>query len=88
MTLDISRMTDQELRRLIAAWCSEFGSVKNVKIFRVRETRICDFAAIEMSARNEALEVARKLGDSDFGSVVIMKLRQEQKSLPAFLRRQ
>lgn len=86
MTLDLSR-PDQELIQMIMEWCAQFGSVKNVEVFRITEPRSCTFAAVEMSARNEAIEVFNALGTTDFGSVVMIKLEQEEKSIPEFLRR-
>lgn len=86
MTLDLSR-PDQELIQMITEWCSQFGPVKNVEIFRIAEPRSCTFAAVEMSSRNEAIEVFKAMGATDFGSVVMIKLEQEEKSIPEFLRR-
>jgi hypothetical protein len=70
--VDLKR-SDQELSLEVTTHCSEFGVVNLVKIHRGPK----DFALVEMSTHNEALNLAAHYRRTSFGSCVLLYLEQK-----------
>jgi hypothetical protein len=88
MTLDLLRLSDSEVQRMLTRYCTAFGTVRFVEIRRLTGVANCNLAVVEMANRNDAIRTAEALGEVDIGSTVLIKLEQEEKSIPAFLKRQ
>jgi hypothetical protein len=87
MTLDLLRLSDSDLKRLLTECCAAFGSVRLVEIRRSLGAAGCNLAVVQMAARGEAINAAQALGEVDIGSAVVIQLEQEEKWIPAFLKR-
>ena len=57
ITVDLTKSTDEEIKRLICDLCHEFGTVVDVKIERKLSTPV---AIVKMSEAIEALRVNRE----------------------------
>ena len=66
------RQSAQELSRFITARCSDFGTVKSVKIHRSPKP----FALVEMASLYEALELAAHYERTSFGACVLLYLEE------------
>ena len=73
---------NSEMEELISERCSEFGLVTDIEIRRDHDPYRYDMAIVEMSTEEEASEVVRQLGGSEWGSCVMMKICHEGKLLP------
>ncbi len=71
--IDLTK-SDRELSILIASRCSEFGTVKSIKIHR----RPTPFALVEMSTQDEVLELAAYYDRTVFGTTVLLHLEQQK----------
>ena len=76
MTLDLSRLTDQELLRMIAERCSEFGSVVSVRILHSDRASTYHFAVVRMSTPAESSALFMEMGTSNDGDSVVIRLEQ------------
>lgn len=74
--LDLARLTREELERVITERCSQYGTVVGVVI--VQDSARHDFAlaSVEMSSREEANQVLRRLGDSRVDDAVVIRIEQ------------
>lgn len=77
ITLDLARLSREELERIITERCSEFGSVATVVIVQDSAHYNFALASVEMSRREEAMEVLRRLGDSLVDGAVVIRIEQE-----------
>ena len=72
--IDLTK-SDRELTILITSRCSEFGTVRSVKIHR----RPTPFALVEMATHEEVLELAAYFERTVFGTSVLLHLEQPNK---------
>ena len=77
ISLDLARLSRQELERIITERCSQFGSVSGVVIVQDSANYNFALASVEMSTRAEALDVLRRLGDSLVDDAVVIRIEQE-----------
>lgn len=74
--LDLAHLSREELERVITERCSRFGSVIAVVIVQDSAHYNFALASVEMSTRDEALELLRHLGDSLVDDVVVIRIEQ------------
>ena len=76
MTVNISGMSERELKRQIIERCSEFGSVNSVEIQRSETPASYRFAVVRMSTLAEASNLFTEWGTSMHGDSVTIRLEQ------------
>lgn len=76
ISLDLARLSREELEKIITERCSELGFVSNVVIVQDSANYNFALASVEMSTRAEALNVLRRLGDSLVDDVVVIRIEQ------------
>ena len=76
ISLDLARLSREELEKIIIERCSELGFVSNVVIVQDSANYNFALASVEMSTRAEALTVLRRLGDSLVDDVVVIRIEQ------------
>lgn len=72
LTLNISGLSEPELERIVVDHCSSFGRPTTVKVLPPDERRKYGIALVEMSSSREANNLARKFGDSQYGSRLVV----------------
>ncbi len=83
LTLNIASLSEAELKKIVADHCSPFGCLTTVKVLPPEERREYGIALVEMSSSREANNLARKFGDSQYGSrLVVIKLYHREKATP------
>ena len=81
LTLNIASLSEAELKEIVADHCSAFGCLTAVKVLPPEERREYGIALVEMSSSREANNLARKFGDSQYGSrLVVIKLYHGEKA--------
>ena len=78
LNLDIAAMPDPALEQTLPEYCSRFGSVVTIAIFRSSDRAFCSFALIDMSAPDEVQKVVHEIGDLTFGGAALVKLGQRR----------
>lgn len=76
MTLNKPGLTNQELIRLIAERCAEFGSVESIRILDLERATTDQFAVVRMSTPTEASTLSRAMRGSNVGDSVLLRLEQ------------
>ena len=76
LEVDLSK-TDRELTQFITMRCSNFGTVRSVKL----ERKPTPFALVEMSTHLEMLELAAEFGGTAFGTAALIHLEQRSKQM-------
>jgi hypothetical protein len=74
LNLDIAAMPDPAVRQTLFEYCSRFGSVVTIAIFRSLDRASHPFALIDMSAPDEVQKVVQEIGDLTFGGAALVKL--------------
>jgi hypothetical protein len=87
LSLNVTGSSEEELQKLVTKRCEEHGTVTSITVMMVDETRGYAVAAIEMSTAAETRAVLNNFGDSKAGSMVIIRLEQEEKARPSARRR-
>ena len=83
LTLNLASLSEAELKNIVADHCSSFGCPTTVKVLPPEERREYGIALVEMSSSGEANNLARKFGDSQYGSrLVVIKLYHGEKLTP------
>ncbi len=81
LTLNIASLSETELKKIVADHCSPFGCLTTIKVLPPEECRDYGIALVEMSSSGEANNLARKFGDSQYGSrLVVIKLYHGEKA--------
>ncbi len=86
LVLDMTHLSQEELRERIAAYCADFGQA-NVLNVLPPETGEYGAAAVEMSDPEAADSLARRYSGSRCGCKVIIRLAQIGQNLPNGLKR-
>ncbi len=76
MVLNISGISEGELKHRIAQRCSEFGSVNFVEITRFDPAAMYQFAMVQMSSPAEAMKLFAEWGTSCEGDSVTIRVEQ------------
>ena len=64
---------DQEISKVVAQSCAQYGRVTSVKVHRTPSA----FALVEMTTRDQTNELAASYGGSAFGTCVLIHLQQK-----------
>lgn len=79
--MNISGLSEPELKKIVVDHCSSFGRPAAVKVLPPDERREYGIALVEMSSSREANSLARKFGDSQYGSrLVVIHLHHKEAS--------
>ena len=81
LKLDIASLPETELTEVVSHHCSRLGTVKSVKIVQPADQIGYAVALVNMSTADELAKVLVKIGDSKFGSTVIIRLEQDEKQI-------
>jgi hypothetical protein len=87
LSLNVTGSSEKELQKLVTERCEQYGTVTSITVMMVDETRGYAVAAVEMSTTAETHTVMNKFGDSKAGSMVIIRLEQQEKVRPPARRR-
>ena len=87
LKINLARLTKGEIAEVVAVYCAELGLVKSVAILYPETTTPRAFALVTMAAADEREAVANLLGDGRVGEMVIIRLEQEERSIPNSLLR-
>ena len=87
VTFDLTALSLPDLGEAIASHCAQFGTVANVKIVPRAKHRHFAIAIVTMSNEAESEKVASTFGDMKFGTNAVIQLQQEERQIPAFLKR-
>lgn len=82
LSLDVTGSSEKDLQKLVTERCEKHGTVTSITVMMVDETRGYAVAAVEMSTAAETRAVLNNFGDSKAGSMVIIRLEQEEKARP------
>lgn len=74
--IDLARSSREELEKIVAERCSQFGSVSQVVIMRDTEHAFA-LAGVVMSDPSEAVAVLRNLGGSKLENMVVIRIEQQ-----------
>lgn len=80
ISLDLARLSREELEKIISDRCSELGSVRGVVIVQDSANYNFALASVEMSTHAEALNVLRRLGDSLVDGAVVIRIEQASRN--------
>ena len=83
LTLDLTGLSQTELERVVAEYCSPFGCATILKVLRPDDHSGHGAAAVKMSTMAEADDLARNVGGARCGSKVIIRLLQRGRRIPA-----
>jgi len=78
LRLDVERMSDTELKAVLAERCSRFGAVRKITICRPAARERYPFALVEMSDPREARGLTRKMGGKTSGVAAIIRIVSPQ----------
>jgi hypothetical protein len=77
LNIETTGVCDAELERLVAARCSEFGWVQQVKLYRARPGAPArSFALVSMDTREASEKLAAAFGRSALGYAVVIFLEE------------
>ena len=81
LTLSLASLSEADLMKIVAGHCSPFGCLTAIKVLPPEGRRDYGIALVEMSSSREANNLARKFGDSQYGSrLVVIKLYHSEKA--------
>jgi len=78
LALNVGKLSETQISAAAAGQCSQFGTVKNIRILPPAAHRNYALAAVEMSNSYEAEHLRVTLGDTKIGPVVLIRLMPEQ----------
>ena len=88
LTVNIASLSEAELMKIVADHCAPFGRLTTVRVLPPEARREYGIALVEMSSSGEADNLARKFGDSQYGSrLVVINLYHGNEATPKGLRR-
>ena len=85
LTLDLLKLTEAEVRDIIAAQCANFGSGTVLRVALPEDRCAQGAAVVKMSSADEAMRLVSELGGSRCGNKVILRLLQEGAAVPSKL---
>ncbi len=85
LKLNLSCLTKIEILDAIASHCTELGIVNSVSLPETKTQYT--FALVTMALPDEMEAVANKFGDGRIGEMVLIRLEQEEQSIPSSLLR-
>jgi hypothetical protein len=80
LMLDRRGVSNREPEEIIASCCSPFGYATVIRVLAPDDRREYGIAAVKMRSCEEALRIARKFGDAQLGSIVLIRLIQHSES--------
>ncbi len=79
LTVDLAGLSQAELKSVVAGHCSAFGRLTTIRVLPPEKRREYGIALVEMSSSEEANNLARSIGDSQYGSrLVVIKLYADE----------
>jgi len=83
LTLDLLRLSEAEVRDIVAAQCANFGTGTVLRVALPDDRYGQGAAVVKMSTDDEASRLVSELGGSRCGSKVILRLLQAGTSIPS-----
>jgi hypothetical protein len=85
LKLNLLGMTNDEIAETIASHCARFGFVKSITVPETETKRT--FALVAMDSADDAEAVETIFGDGWIDDKVMIRLEQEERSIPSSLLR-
>jgi hypothetical protein len=85
LTLDLARLSDNELKNAVIQYCTPLGAVGSVTMHRPADQIGYAVALVSMSTADAANQLLAGIGDAKFGSTVVVRLEQEKNAVPVSL---
>ena len=88
LKMNLTHLSKEELADAVSLYCAELGLVKSVAILHPEKAGAPRaFALVTMSSLSELEAVANTFGDGQIGTMAIIRLEQEEQSIPNSLLR-
>lgn len=82
LALDMTELDEAGLKKAVCDYLTPFGRPTIIKIMPREDTHQYGVVAVKMSTMDEARRLARCLGHSQYGSIVVIRLAQPGCSAP------
>ncbi len=76
LRLDLARLSDLAIKKIISERCARMGRVTDIALFRPTHRESYPFALVDMSTAGEVQAVAREIGEVVFGFSALIRLVQ------------
>jgi len=83
LMLDMTGLTHRGPEKIVADHCSHFGRATIIRLLPPDRRREYGIAAVKMRSLAEAKDIARRFGDAQFGTMVLIRLIQQHKACTA-----
>ena len=83
VTLDMAGLSDRDLENIVAQHCSQFGTVKSLRILPPDDLVAYPIALVQMSSAAGLDAVSAAMGDSKYHFTVTIKLKHDDKPIHA-----
>ena len=80
LTLDMTGLPHGGPEKMVADHCSHFGCATIIRLLPPDRRREYGIAAVKMRSLAEAQDIAQRFGDAQFGTMVLIRLIQQQKA--------
>lgn len=82
LTMDVTKLSHDELADAVSQRCSEFGDVKEITILRPPGKPQIAFAVVGMTSANEVDRVVDNLGAAKVATLAIITIEQAKAAIP------
>jgi hypothetical protein len=82
LTIDMTKLSDTGLEKIIAERCSQFGSVASLTVMLADDHCDSAVAFVSMSTADQLDRVATHIGDSRSDSFVFIRIERERRKPP------
>jgi len=86
LTLDLESLTEGELAEVVAQHCASLGAIKSITVHKPAGQGDYAVALVGMTSEEAMQKLLATVGDSKFGTTVVIRLEQSKKSIPLSLR--
>lgn len=82
LALDMTELDEAGLKKAVSDYLTPFGRPTIVKIMPRADNLQYGVVAVKMATMDEARRLARSLGHSQYGSIVVIRLMQPGSRMP------
>ena len=82
LTLDLESLTEGELAEVVAQHCASLGAIKSITVHKRGGQGDYAVALVGMTSDEAMQNLLAAVGDSKFGTTVVIRLDQSRKSIP------
>jgi hypothetical protein len=86
LTLDLESLTEGELAEVVAQHCASLGAIKSITVHKPAGQGDYAVALVGMTSEEAMQKLLATVGDSKFGTTVVIRLEQSRKPIPLSLR--